>query len=176
MSRLMITSDLHLGHQNICKYRHKFSTPEEHHETLFENLATTIQKRDTLYLLGDIAFTKEWLERVAGIKCRYKLLVCGNHDLERGIKMLDVCRAYDDVKALFSKRNYWFSHCPIHPQEIRGRKGNIHGHLHDKLVEVQKYTLGTLVPHPSYFNACVEHTEYKPIPFDALVQEQHNGG
>lgn len=128
MSRLMICSDLHLGHSNIHKYRSQYDTAEEHHEDIFERVATGIKKRDTLYLLGDVAFTKEWLQKIKLIQCRYKLLICGNHDTERGICMKDLVEVYDDVKALHSKRNYWFTHAPIHPQEMRGKLGVIHGH------------------------------------------------
>ncbi|QHZ59873.1 metallophosphoesterase [Alteromonas phage vB_AmeM_PT11-V22] len=172
MSRLMLMSDLHLGHKNICKYRSQFSTPEEHDNTIFENLATNIRKRDTLYLLGDVAFTFGWLEKIKSINCRHKLLVCGNHDTERGIKMKHLVDVYDDVVALTSKRKYWISHCPIHPQEMRGRLGCVHGHIHSKKVMVDY-----LVPEPyvedwEYLNACVEHTNYKPITFDQLIEEQ----
>lgn len=171
MSRLLVTSDLHLGHNNICKYRTNFSSAEEHHETLFENLATELRKQDTLYLLGDIAFTKEWLERISNIKCAHKILICGNHDLERGIHMRDLVETYDAVYSMWSKRNYWFSHCPIHPQEMRSRKGNIHGHLHGNMVwKDWEKQLDTDEVDPLYFNACVEHTDWKPITFQELTQ------
>jgi calcineurin-like phosphoesterase family protein len=148
----MITSDLHLGHKNIAKFRKQFKTAEEHHETVFESLATRLGK-------------------VASIKCEKKLLICGNHDTENGIKMRDLVKAYDDVMALHSRRGYWFSHCPIHPQEFRGKKGNIHGHLHHK--EVGEYMLsidGRYFNRDSrYLNVCVEHTGYAPISFAEIV-------
>lgn len=161
ITRLIIASDLHLGHKNICKYRTQFSTPEEHDEFVFNNIVNTIRKSDTLYLLGDIAFTKEWLQEIKSIKCRYKLLICGNHDTERNITMSDLVQTYDNVKALLSHRNYWFTHCPIHPQEIRGRLGVIHGHLHSHIVEDDRY-----------YNACLEHTDYKPIEFEELIKRE----
>ena len=178
MSRLLFTSDLHLGHKNICKYRTQFSSPEEHDNTLYENLSTNVRKGDTLYLLGDIAFTFEWLEKIKQINCRHKLLVCGNHDTERGIKMKHLVDVYDDVVALTSKRNYWISHCPIHPQEMRGKLGCVHGHLHSKKVKMKDpmgYDTpisGSLVSDHRYLNVCVEHTNYKPITFEQLIEGQ----
>lgn len=159
MTRLMITSDLHLGHKNIHKFRNGFESAEHHHEVMFENLAMNIQKRDSLILLGDIAFDKHWLGKIASIKCEKKLLICGNHDTENGIKMRDLVTTYDDVMSLHSRRNYWFSHCPIHHDEMRGKAGNIHGHLHGKLINDDRY-----------INACVEHTSYKPISFSDLIK------
>lgn len=135
MSRLLTTSDLHLGHKNICKYRTKFTSAEEHHNFIFENLALTVGKRDTLYILGDCAFDKYWLEKVKNIKCQHKKLICGNHDTEHHT-MRELCEAFDSVEALMSKRNVWFSHCPIHPQEMRGRLFNIHGHCVDMQTQI----------------------------------------
>ena len=164
MSKLFITSDLHLGHRNIHKYRTEFPTAEEHHEIIFDNLACSVNKRDSVYFLGDIAFTKEWLARIATLKVRHKVLVCGNHDLEHGIKMRDMVETYDAVYSLWSKRNYWFTHAPIHPQELRDRKANIHGHLHGNLVLTETGEID-----PRYINACVEHTNWKPISFQNLT-------
>lgn len=170
MSKLLITSDLHLGHKNIHKYRTRFSTACEHHNFVFENLATNVGKRDTLYILGDCAFDKFWLEKIKNIKCQHKKLICGNHDSEHHT-MKELCDAFDSVEALMSKRNVWFSHCPIHPQEMRGRLLNIHGHLHNQIVEKPVFEYGKLFVKPDlhYFNVCVEHTNYKPISFAEIM-------
>lgn len=172
MSRLLISSDLHLGHKNICKYRTQFSSADEHHEFIFENLATNVGKRDTLYLLGDVAFDKYWLEKIKNIKCQHKKLICGNHDTEHH-SMRELCDAFDSVEALMSKHNVWFSHCPIHPQEMRNCVLNIHGHLHGKLVERLEHDCFNnyeFFTDESYFNACVEHTDYKPISFSEIME------
>jgi len=170
MSRLMITSDLHLGHDNAIKWRQQFSTPEEHHETLFDNLASNIGKRDTLIMLGDMAFNSHWLHRIAGIKCQKKILVLGNHDTERvHIRDIVLSGAYDDMHSLYYKRNKIFSHCPIHPKHMRGKDCNIHGHLHEEIITEIGPGFSTQ-PHHKYFNACVEHTDYKPIPFAEILE------
>jgi calcineurin-like phosphoesterase family protein len=173
MSRLLFTSDLHLGHKNIVKFRPGFSSAEEHHEILFDNLATSVNKRDSIVFLGDIAFTDEWLLRIQSIKCARKLLVLGNHDTER-TSFKNIVLAYDRIESLYSKRNMWFSHCPIHPDEFRGKTHNIHGHLHDKIVLMDKfseysYQFEKVVPDERYINVCVEHTDYKPIQFSDIV-------
>ena len=141
MSRLMITSDLHLGHKSICRYRPQFSTMEEHNEILFDNLASNVTKRDTLFLLGDIAFDIEWHLRIADIKCKHKVLILGNHDTDRKPKVHQFAHCYDKIHGLLSHRNYWWSHCPMHPQELRGRLGNIHGHLHGNPSGLEHYRI-----------------------------------
>lgn len=162
----MITSDLHLGHKNIHQFRGDFKSAEDHHEFIFEQMAVNIQKRDSLFLLGDIAFDKYWLNRLREIKCVKKTLILGNHDTENGIKFSDFVGIYDDVHSLFARRNIWFSHCPIHPSQFRGKVSNIHGHLHDKTVRTELFDTGA---DGRYINACVEHTRYKPISFSDLT-------
>lgn len=68
MTRIMITSDLHLGHKNIHKFRDA-KTAEAHHEFVFERLATSINKRDSVIFLGDIAFDQYWLNKIKSINC-----------------------------------------------------------------------------------------------------------
>ena len=158
MSRLMLAADLHLGHKNITKFRTQFSSPEEHHETVLENMKLSVNKADSLWLLGDIAFTKDWLVRLQEIKCRRKVLVLGNHCTDREVKFHDLIGVYDEVHALVSHRNYWFSHAPIHEAEIRGKLGNIHGHIHSAAIDS-----------PYYQCISLEHTDYKAIPFEQVV-------
>jgi len=169
MSKVYLTSDLHLGHKNIHKFRPDFKTAEEHHEIIFDNLASSINKRDSLILLGDVCFTRDWLERIKTIKCLSKTLIVGNHDLERGLTMRDMVETYDRVFALWEKKHFWLSHAPIHPQEIRGRKANIHGHLHGNMVwkrTEQTHEAGGMDEIDTrYINVCIEHTDWKPIPF-----------
>lgn len=156
MSKLLLSSDLHLGHKNIFKFRTQFATAEEHHETVFENLATSVNKRDSLILLGDVG-SSEWLARIRDIKCQKKSIVLGNHDLEWA-SIADIYVTFDSIYGLYSKKNCWFSHCPIHPSEFRKKRLNIHGHLHDSVIDDERYV-----------NVCLEHTDYKPIDLQELL-------
>ena len=52
---------------------------------------------------------------------------------------------FNRVGALFKYKEFWLSHAPIHPAELRGRK-NVHGHVHNK----------TIID-PNYFNLSVEN-------------------
>ena len=173
MSKLLLSSDWHLGHNNIHKYRTQFSSAEEHHNTVFENMATAVGKRDTLVLLGDIAFDRDWLYKIQEIHCKKKILVLGNHCTEK-CHIMDIVNVFDQVHGLWSKKSCWFSHCPIHPQEMRKRKANIHGHLHPHLVMNKWYdSQGNHwrdVEDTKYFNVCLEHTDYKPVWFEDIKE------
>jgi len=176
MSRLMLTSDLHLGHKNILKFRSGFSSQEEHDETIFENLATSVNKRDSVIFCGDIAFNTDWLERIADIRCAKKTLILGNHDTEHCC-IADLLWCFDAIHSMYKKRNVLFTHCPVHPDHLRGATVNIHGHLHNGLVERGVLEYGNHIADeidPRYINICVEHTDFKPVSF-AEVMERLNG-
>jgi calcineurin-like phosphoesterase family protein len=178
MSNILISSDLHLGHKNVCRFRTQFETVEEHDEVIFDNLATALGKRDSLVLLGDVTFTQHWLDRIGELNCAKKTLVLGNHCTEY-LSIHELVKVYDSIHGLWSKKHCWFSHCPMHYQEMRGKLLNIHGHLHfnnvwkNKEPEGFKFAPGN-EPYMDeldvrYFNACLEHTEYKPITFSDIM-------
>ncbi|WP_373088757.1 metallophosphoesterase [Zhongshania sp.] len=148
MSKVWFCSDLHLGHGNAIKWRTQFETPEDHDSYMFGNIATMLGKRDSLYVLGDAAINDVGLALLAQLPpCAKKVLVIGNHDTERGLKIRDFLEVFDDVQGFMKYKKCWLSHAPIHPAELRD-KPNIHGHVHD----------GTL-PDKRYFNVCPENLD-----------------
>lgn len=161
MSRILIGSDLHLGHANILKFREGFSSLEEHNEIIYDNFASAVSKRDTLLLLGDVAFTEYWNSKIAEINCK-KVLVMGNHETDRQVSLKSLVVTYDKIHALTTRRNCWLSHCPIHPQEFRGKQLNIHGHLHTyKVLDGQEEDV-------RYVNVSVDQTNFKPLDFQEV--------
>lgn len=171
MSVVYFMSDPHWGHTNITKYR-PFATAEEHDEVITDNVLSTLSKNDTLWILGDTCFTRpalEHLERVSGYVANVNL-VLGNHCLQSGVQLADYKRLCKKVAAFTTYRNYWLSHCPIHPQEMRGRKGNIHGHLHGEVVMGMEGE-----EDQNYFCVSMEQIDYKPIPFKTIdgIMKEH---
>ncbi len=158
-SKRVVCADWHLGHENITEFRPQFSSAEEHHEVMFDVLASSVNPRDTLYMLGDMAFNHYWLERISQIKCKSKVLLLGNHDPERGVSIIDIGNAYDKVYSLLANRNIWWSHAPIHPSDFRSRKANIHGHDHAKVLA-----------EPGYFCVSAEQINYRPITFADIME------
>lgn len=168
MSRLLVTSDLHLGHKSILNFRSGFNSQEDHDEIIFHNLASSINKRDSIIFLGDIAFSIYWLKRIEAIRCAKKTLILGNHDLERGISMGHLMMTYDRIESLYSKRNVYFTHCPIHPSQFRGKSHNIHGHLHSNLICIEN--MPVLCRDDRYINVCVDNTDFKPVLFSSIIK------
>lgn len=157
MNHAYMISDLHLGHKNIIKFagreRGGCTTIEEHDSWIVEMWNSVVNKNDVVYVLGDVAFTREGLSLVRKLKGQ-KHLIMGNHDAFP-------IREYFDYFSIirpspFSYKGYWLSHCPIHPQELRGRK-NVHGHVHNNPV-----------PDSRYISVCVEALGGTPRTLDQL--------
>ena len=69
--------------------------------------------------------------------CGRKVLICGNHDTDHN-PMKILCEYFDEVYSLYKWHEFWLSHCPIHPDELRG-KLNIHGHVHHATINDKRY-------------------------------------
>ena len=152
------SSDWHLGHKVITKYRPQFKTIEEHDEAIFVELAK-LNKRDILYILGDFLFDCEnfekYLERISIYPCRIKL-VLGNHDSLK-IYSQTVAKNIELQLPLFSMKNFWISHCPVHSQELRGRIANCHGHFHHAELD-----------DPRYFDVGLDKNNFKFVDFEDI--------
>lgn len=177
------TSDLHISHKNIPKYREQV-TSAEHNTELMLHKMSLLGKRDVLWVLGDFIFdSPDYNYVVSQIKSMpFQLrIVMGNHDS----KLLYHSFQSAIQLPLISYKNMWLSHCPIHPQELRNRTGCIHGHLHqsrvlkiprdiDTLTANVKYqfTPGTYqsIEDPQYFNVNIDVNNYEFVPIEHIKQ------
>lgn len=169
MSKVKFISDLHHGHRSICNFRthiagQQVTTVEDHDEILSDRILSNINKRDTLWLLGDLFFTEESMKYWAEYKkaCRNIQVVLGNHDTDSAVRRnnLRVIAETSKIHSLVKYKGFWLSHCPVHPVELRG-SGNIHGHTHNKPVD-----------DPRYLSVCCEQVNYKPVTLEELLSLQ----
>lgn len=157
MQKVMVFSDAHFGHKNILKFRKGFSSIQEHDELIMENILSGVNKHDTLWLLGDMFFDRESLENMGQRivdHCPQTHLVLGNHDTDSATRAQNVRAMTDMFQAVYgmkSKYGFWMTHCPMHPNETRG-KVNIHGHVHYQTIH-----------DPNYFNAAGENINFRPV-------------
>lgn len=168
MSKVYFTSDWHFGHRAILKYRPGFETIQEHDQLFIDNFNATVTKRDTVFFMGDIAFTAEGLQKLSQLNYCKKVLYLGNHDT---LPTEEYLKVFDEVHALRSYKSYWLSHCPIHPQEMRNRKGNIHGHLHASILK-EKWIFKKKFPFigrtKKYFDVCPEKHNFNLVDFQDI--------
>jgi calcineurin-like phosphoesterase family protein len=144
-------SDLHLGHKNIAKFRGFVSSCEDNTRLIEEFWDKRIKKNDVVYCLGDAAFDQESLQRIGNWKGR-KILIKGNHcDFVSSHEQLQV---FEEIYGMLKYKGMWLTHCPIHPDEMRGKKGNLYGHTHNHHITKGWGPFKKL--HPKYLNCCVD--------------------
>ena len=161
---MYFTSDLHLGHNVIVPKYRDFTSQAEHDNTIFD-LFSKLTKRDVVTVVGDFIFDgpnyDQYIDTFNKFSCRIKL-VMGNHDSKR---------LYSEPKfevqlPLYSYKNMWVSHCPIHTQELRSRDLNIHGHLHGFNIMLDGK------PDLRYFNVNLDNNSFKLVHLDQIKDHQ----
>ena len=161
---MFMGSDFHLGHRSIGKYRDGVSSPEENYEFIADNWPLK-KKKQHVFLLGDMVFEKEafaFLQSLPGTKH----LIMGNHDWERfRVDPVDIHNTFETVKAFRAYKGNWLSHCPMDISEMRRKKFNIHGHIHDESTNPK------IAKDPRYYNVNVDvmYPKYKEIIMNTSV-------
>lgn len=165
MSKVYLLSDLHLGHTNILKYSGSLregSDVTEHDHLLIQKWNSIVKKRDLTYVLGDVCMHKD-LEIIHELQGR-KILIRGNHDTFRTKEYL---KYFEEVYGIHKYKNFWLTHCPIHPAELRGRC-NIHGHVHQNSIRDAFHQYDR-----RYINVCCEVNSSYPIAFEDILNGRY---
>jgi len=138
MSNVRFIADLHLGHKKICDFegpnRGATRNVEEHDDWIVSQWNSVVRKQDITWVLGDVAFSREGLEKVRRLNGT-KHLILGNHDT---FALSDYLKVFNKVHGFFKYKGFWLSHAPVHTISLRGLK-NIHGHTHSKSLEDDRY-------------------------------------
>lgn len=140
-------ADTHFGHFNIIKHCHRpFGMLEQMDTTLIQNWNKVVSDKDTVYILGDIAFSKgakepaEYLRQLRG----KKIIIVGNHDYDISknrtkylkSKLVEGIYDYLEIKDTLNgeSKKLILSHYPM--VEWNGFfRGSIHlyGHIHNNV-------------------------------------------
>lgn len=168
MPETFFISDLHLGHDRMYTVpflredgvtpMRPFSCAEEADEYMIEQWNSVVTKRDFVYVLGDIAFGLEALEKVARMN-GLKMLVGGNHDQLSTYTYLKYFTKVVGLRYL-KKDRIILSHAPVHPEAFNDGRFvlNAHGHLHHQVVKNDG----------RYLNVSVELMNYRPISLNSI--------
>lgn len=164
MNKIWFIADTHFGHgPKILTWRPEFSSVEEMSLTIVNNINKIVKPNDTLYLLGDIVISKAGMQYLKMLNGRL-VLIPGNHDGERdSLKLSDypVNKILASSQLKIKDKKFWLTHIPVHPTEFDGRvSGNIHGHLHDKII-----------PDSRYICVSCEQTGYSPVDKDFIYDK-----
>lgn len=159
MSRVFAISDTHFGHRKVIEFErvHRpFATIEEHDRELIARWNATVTKRDLVWHLGDVYFGGADAHQILGELNGTKRLVLGNHDTYP-IEMYQ--RYFTRISGAAEYRHCILTHIPVHPNQFSRYRANIHGHLHAKRYDDDRYIC-----------VSVEHTDLRPVPFESLVK------
>jgi len=152
MSNVWFCSDLHFGHKNISKFRKEVESEVHNRWRITDDWYNTVTKRDIVFVLGDAAFTMDTVSDF-GLLPGKKFLIRGNHDTLNTSVYL---KYFTEVYGLIKYKEFWLSHAPIHPDELRGRR-NLHGHVHYNNVQTEMKHFPQLQDDSRYFNCCPEN-------------------
>lgn len=160
--KVFITSDLHLDHANIIKYCSRpFLNVADMNKTLVANWNNTIDNKDTVYFLGDLAFgsnnrsTDYWLKQLNG----NIFFIKGSHDVSDRIKF------YDSFTLEYANHNFFLTH---RPEDIpfNWNGWSICGHIHNNNVRTYPF----IDKENKRINISIELTNYKPVDMDYIIK------
>lgn len=150
-------ADFHLSDPRIIKYREQFPTLGYHDEYFMDVVLAKLRPVDLLTMVGDCVINEKSLALIKKLPCR-KILLMGNHDLERRINFSDLVGVVDEVKSSWKwRKRFNVIHIPPHPDHLRG-KHIVHGHLHEDII-----------PDPRYISVSMEATDYRLIQAEEIL-------
>lgn len=157
MAKVFFISDTHFKHTNILTfepYYRPFKSIQEHDAALVEKWNSVVNKGDIVFHLGDVAMGSHGLETVSQLNGD-KRLIMGNHDKAPTSNYL---KHFTKIYGSITYKDFICTHIPVSDKQFGRFKGNIHGHLHSKVMEDLKY-----------FNVSVEQIKLTPILFEDLL-------
>lgn len=168
-------SDTHFFHEKMLtfekadghKCRSEFANIEEHNAIIVERWNQWVKPGDKVWHLGDVALglsggeyeTK--LHPLLNSLNGRKDLIIGNHDKLKNKVLRNHFRRWE-LWQTYTKDEWGFgftlTHIPQRLDQLRRTEINLHGHIHEKLMN-----------EPNYINVCCEHTNYTPVHLDEIL-------
>jgi len=157
-------SDTHFTHRKIITFANDkgvrlrpFDTIEEMDELIVNNWNSVVRPQDTTYLHGDVVWNRKALPILDRLNGK-KVLIKGNHDI---FQLKYYTPYFKDIRAynILPEHGIISSHIPIHPSCMNRWKLNVHGHLHDEILDDDRY-----------MNVCVEQIDYTPVALETVLQ------
>ena len=166
---IYFTADLHLGHARIINYCHRpFKSAEEMDTAILANLYSTLNRYDTLYILGDISMSPNHAHRLLSLnKKDLKIhLIVGNHDrLDANlIKRFDSVSKLKDIN--INGQKITLCHYAMRTWNCSAHGAwQLFGHSHGNLVAVGKQ-----------MDVGVDTHNFMPYSFDEICEVMKTRG
>lgn len=142
-----VTSDLHFSHKNILNFYPKtrsFKDKDHMDIELTRMWNDLVNPEDTVYILGDVAFTNaEKASAIIKSLNGKKVLVSGNHDVKL-IKSSEFVSCFDSVHSYlrieYKNHIIILFHYPIAEYDMMQRGAiHLHGHLHGNFSGLEEF-------------------------------------
>lgn len=146
-------------------------------QIMLQNWNNKVKSNDTVYFLGDLATlrtSQQWTNWLIKLHGR-KIFIVGNHDQSRVLKyaakepktgIIEIVMTAKLIKR--NKQELWLSH---YPTLLSTRMVNIHGHIHNRLIEtmlVPSEDGGDVEKH-RFFNVGVDADDMQFLPIGAPI-------
>ncbi len=159
--KIWIWSDHHFYHQNVIKYSERpFDSVEEMNNHFIQTYNDTVGDDDICIFAGDVTFKSTSLflkDILPKIKKGYKVLVIGNHDIDKKkVRKLNFDETVLVLDFKYNGHTVVVSHIPFFIQNENFI--NVHGHIHNYKSE-----------HNHQINVSVEAINYKPVLITDLL-------
>lgn len=119
---------LHLGHENMSKYR-GYSSADEYFKKLKEKWnSVVLSKKDIVFILGDISMENSKHYGLLNELNGRKKVILGNHDRPQDV--IELLKYVESVCGMYEYKGYVLTHAPLHPSQLYRYKKNIHAHIH----------------------------------------------
>lgn len=168
---VFFTSDLHFGHNNIISFSQRpYESVYEMNRSLIQNINAICSKRDTLVILGDVAYhqpVEETEEMLSSLSPKL-VLIRGNHDKTYNEKLFIGIHDYYEIKLYH--RLVVLSHYPILEWNGMQRESlHLHGHQHN----FEIYNIENRNAHLLRYDVGVDANNYYPISIQQIFNFFH---
>lgn len=136
MSNVRFCADLHLGHKNMA-IRRGFNDGEHHDQHVIERWNSVVHPHDLTFILGDLTFEKADHYYKLDLLNGRKHVVLGNHDPSNRVD--ELMKYVEKVGGILKYRGLFLTHCPVHESQFKRIPFNIHGHLHENVLDDDRY-------------------------------------
>jgi calcineurin-like phosphoesterase family protein len=169
--KTLFTADLHFGHSNVIRFcQRPFLSAEEMDATMIANWQSTVNEKDTVYILGDVFFCSE--KRANDIMKQLpgrKILIYGNHDkmIRKSVSLKrHFAEIYDYHEIRIDNQRAMLCHYPI--LSWNGSFSGsfmLHGHCHGKIEFSDKYRR---------LDVGVDVHGFKPVTWETICEKLQN--
>lgn len=131
---IWFTSDLHYGHSAVLNMQARpFKDVEEMNRTLIRNWNAMVSKKDTVYILGDLAHRcpVETINAVISKLNGKKILIKGNHDKEYDSSLFEGIYDFLELKGLCDTTISLMHYPMLEWPKSRHGSIHLHGHQHN---------------------------------------------